>query len=223
MSSFKMLQNNRKLALHSNLQSKTNKVSIPVSLQQRNTPPQQTTPQQKKVGLGFTVDNEVFVGRIAMLGVASSIAGEVLTSKGPIAQFAAETSFTPEQVQLLVLGIAAFNLVNGLSPWSLTYQEEQQNETNKRPDGPIQNPTITMLDKRFYGISGKFGFTRENELFVGRLAQVGFASALIFESITGQGPLTYFDMKTGIPVFDTEFLLFASIMFSLFGAIGAKK
>lgn len=34
-----------------------------------------------------------------------------------------------------------------------------------------------------------FGFTKENELFVGRVAQLGFAASLIGETLTGKGPL----------------------------------
>jgi len=30
-----------------------------------------------------------------------------------------------------------------------------------------------------------FGFTKENELFVGRVAQLGFAASLIGETLTG--------------------------------------
>lgn len=171
--------------------------------------------------IGFTVNNEVFVGRIAMLGVAASVVGEGLTNQGPIAQFCGETGFSLDQVQWLVAGLVVFNLVNGLLPNSRTFDESEKEKTSGRPTGPLQNPNIPVYDPRFWGISGRFGFTRENELFVGRLAQVGFASALVFEMVTGAGPITYFDMKTGIPLMDTEFIIFASIVFSLFSAVGS--
>ena len=41
-------------------------------------------------------------------------------------------------------------------------------------------------DKLF---KGGFGFTKDNELFVGRMAQLGFAASLIGELYTGDGPL----------------------------------
>jgi photosystem II protein len=173
--------------------------------------------------IGFTEDNEIFVGRVAMLGVAASIVGEITTGLGPIAQFSAETGLNQGQVDYLVAGLVIFNMVNALLPSSRTFSQDEQEKISTRPVGPMQDPNITIFDKQFYGISGRFGFTRENELFVGRLAQVGFAAALVFEQVYGQGPLTYFDMKTGIPVMDTEFILFASIVFSLFGAVGANK
>lgn len=49
---------------------------------------------------------------------------------------------------------------------------------------------------QFLGIKG-FGFTKENELFVGRVAQLGFAASLIGEAITGKGALAQFDFETG--------------------------
>ena len=42
----------------------------------------------------------------------------------------------------------------------------------------------------FLGISKGFGFTKKNELFVGRVAMLGFASELVGEQLTGgKGPL----------------------------------
>ena len=65
--------------------------------------------------------------------------------------------------------------------------------------------------KEFFGISG-LGFTKENELFVGRLAQLGFAASLVGEAITGLGPLAQFGLETGIPLGETEPLLIGSIV-----------
>lgn len=182
-----------------------------------------TPPKSQKPEIGFTTDNEVFVGRVAMLGVAASIVGEVTTNQGPIAQFCQETGLTTGQVDWLIAGLVAFNLVSALLPSSPTFSQQEKDKINDRPIGPLQDPKITVFDPRFYGISGNFGFTRENELFVGRLAQVGFAAALVFEQVYGQGPLTYFDMKTGLPVMDTEFILFSFIVFTLFAAVGSKQ
>jgi hypothetical protein len=45
----------------------------------------------------------------------------------------------------------------------------------------VQDPTISLLDpRRFFGVTS-LGFTKANELFVGRMAQLGFAAALIGE------------------------------------------
>jgi hypothetical protein len=47
---------------------------------------------KKQVGLqlGFTKENELFVGRAAMLGFAFSLIGELLTGKGALAQLGYE-------------------------------------------------------------------------------------------------------------------------------------
>ncbi len=39
------------------------------------------------IQLGFTKTNELFVGRLAMLGFAASLVGELLTGQGALAQF----------------------------------------------------------------------------------------------------------------------------------------
>ena len=75
-----------------------------------------------------------------------------------------------------------------------------------------------LQPKKFFGISG-FGFTKANELFVGRMAQLGFAAALLGESITGKGPLGQLGLETGIPLSEAEPLLIFSILFTLFAAI----
>ena len=58
-----------------------------------------------------------------------------------------------------------------------------------------------------------------NELFVGRMAQLGFAAALIGEAVTGKGPLAQLGLETGIPLNEAEPLLLASIVFTLFAAV----
>ncbi len=47
------------------------------------------------------------------------------------------------------------------------------------------------------GISGRFGFTDENELFVGRVAMIGFVASLIGEYVTGYGPINQLSLWTG--------------------------
>merc|ERR1712151_824105 len=63
------------------------------------------------------------------------------------------------------------------------------------------------------------GFTKSNELFVGRMAMLGFAASLIGEAITGKGPLAQFNMETGIPLSEAEPLLLFSIIFFALTAV----
>merc|ERR1712157_417458 len=67
------------------------------------------------------------------------------------------------------------------------------------------------------------GFTKSNELFVGRMAMLGFASSLIGEILTGNGPLAQFDIETGLPLFDTEPLVLGLAAFNLFAAFAPGK
>jgi photosystem II protein len=183
-----------------------------------------TTTIRKKssspIQLGFTKDNELFVGRMAMLGFAFSLIGELLTGKGALAQLGYEIfddKLGIVQVDELIVGLIVLNLVCAVLPASGTFIPDE--EVEKRPPGPLQDPSIPIWDwKRFFGVSG-FGFTKENELFVGRVAQLGFAASLIGETVTGKGPLAQFDIETGVSLRDTEFGLAVFILFFLFAAV----
>ncbi|KAI8112636.1 hypothetical protein M9434_003957 [Picochlorum sp. BPE23] len=177
-----------------------------------------TEKQGVKVALGFTKSNELFVGRMAMLGIASSIIGELLTGKGAIAQLGLETGLSLTDVDGFILGLIGFNLVAALLPTKGKFVADED-ELEDRPEGVLQDPSISVLDwRRFFGIKG-FGFTKENELFVGRMAQLGFAISLIGEALTGKGILAQFDVETGLPLNETEPLLLFFIAFTLFAAI----
>jgi len=170
------------------------------------------------ITLGFTKSNELFVGRLAMLGIATAVIGELITGKGALAQLGLETGVPIQELEPLILAGIAFNLIAALLPAKGKFIPDEE-ELDEREPGALQDPRISLANpKKFLGIKG-FGFTKENELFVGRVAQLGFASALIGEAITGQGPLAQFGLETGIPLRDAEPLLLASIFFTLFAAI----
>merc|ERR1711990_1080272 len=163
------------------------------------------------VTLGFTKANELFVGRMAMLGFASSLIGEILTGNGPLAQFDIETGLPLFDTEPLVLGLAAFNLFAAFAPGKGKFIADVE-ETTTRPAGSLQDPTISILNPgKFFGVSG-FGFTKANELFVGRMAQLGFAASLIGEAVTGKGALAQFNIETGIPLSEAEPILLFSIL-----------
>lgn len=172
------------------------------------------------LNLGFTADNELFVGRAAMLGFAFSLIGEVITGKGALAQLGYEVfdnKLGIVQIDELVVGLILFNLVCAILPVSGTFVPDD--EVESRPIGALQDPRVNLLDpKKFFGIS-RFGFTKANELFVGRMAQLGFAASLIGETLTGKGALAQFDIETGISLRDTEAGLLVFIAFFLFAAI----
>lgn len=167
------------------------------------------------ISLGFTKANELFVGRMAMLGFAASLIGEILTGKGALAQFDVETGLPLFDTEPLVLGLIAFNLFAAFAPGKGKFIPDQE-ESASRSAGSLQDPSISLATPgKFFGVSG-VGFTKENELFVGRVAQLGFAASLIGEAITGQGPLAQFNLETGIPLSDAEpALLFSIVLLGL--------
>jgi len=170
------------------------------------------------ISLGFTKSNELFVGRMAMLGFAASLLGEVLTGKGALAQFDLETGLPLFDTEPLVLGLIAFNLFAAFAPGKGKFVPDAQ-EFEERQDGSLQDASISILNPgKFFGVNG-IGFTKANELFVGRVAQLGFAASLIGEVITGKGPLAQFDLETGLPLSETEPLLIFSIIFFALTAV----
>jgi photosystem II protein len=187
---------------------------------------------------------------MAMMGVAASIIGELLTGKGALAQLGLETGLPLFEIDDFILAVIGFNLIAALAPASGKFVLDEE-EAEERPAGVLQDPSISILDyKRFFGISG-FGFTKENEvryrchalhhpclalpcpvshslrlplqLFVGRVAQLGFAISLIGEALTGKGILAQFDYDTSLPLSETEPLLVFFILFTLFAAVNEGR
>lgn len=173
------------------------------------------------VTLGFTKANELFVGRLAMIGFAAATLGEILTGKGAIAQLGFETGISPVDADGFVLALIGFNLLAALAPATGKFVPEEDDTLpgDERRPGALQDTRISLATPgRFFGVDG-FGFTKANELFVGRLAQLGFAAALVGELLTGQGPLAQLGLETGIPLTEAEPLLLFSIIFTLFAAV----
>jgi hypothetical protein len=82
-----------------------------------NTKVTQEAAPKKQAGLqlGFTKENELFVGRAAMLGFAFSLIGELLTGKGALAQLGYEVfddKIGTLQIDELVSLIARDHLCN---------------------------------------------------------------------------------------------------------------
>lgn len=148
----------------------------------------------------FTRRREVFTGRIAMSGFLAGVIGEILTGKGPIGQLALETRLSPNVLTGVIGAFVLYNFVTALAPGSPTWSDENQADVQKRPSGAVQDPKANAAENpgRFLGIPGfEPGFTKRNELLVGRLAMIGFASELIGEKYTGKGALGQlgFDMN----------------------------
>lgn len=168
----------------------------------------------------LTRRRELFVGRLAMVGFASALIGEVATGKGVIGQIAQELSIPSGLAELGLYGTIAYGLIGALVPGSPTFSKSNQQDVKKRGKGPTQNPKIRPTDAaNFAGTSKGFGFTKQNEIVVGRTAQLGFAAAVIGEKVTGKGPLTQFGLETGIPLGTASIGLVIFISFFLVAAL----
>ncbi|MDG6100277.1 hypothetical protein EXU34_22760, partial [Alteromonas sp. ZYF713] len=124
-------------------------------------------------GIGFTKQNELFVGRVAMIGFAASLLGEAITGKGILQQLNLETgiprpslffSFSsslpflePSELWVTVASLLIVDEPTGLDKAVIAPGKGFRSALGLSEGGPL------------------FGFTKSNELFVGRLAQLGIA------------------------------------------------
>ncbi|KAG6543706.1 hypothetical protein Mapa_014890 [Marchantia paleacea] len=170
-------------------------------------------------GIGFTKANELFVGRVAMLGFSASILGEALTGKGTLAQFDFETGIPLNETEPLLLFFILFTLLGAIGALGDRgkFVDDDVDEANT---GGVIPPGKGF--KAALGLNQKgptFGFTKANELFVGRLAQLGIAFSIIGEIITGKGTLAQLNIETGLPITELEPLILFNVIFFFLAAI----
>ncbi|KAJ9554800.1 hypothetical protein OSB04_009414 [Centaurea solstitialis] len=168
-------------------------------------------------GIGFTKQNELFVGRVAMIGFAASLLGEGLTGKGILQQLNLETGIPIYEAEPLLLFFILFTLLGAIGALG---------DRGRFVDEPTGlDKAVIPPGKGFRSALGLseggplFGFTKSNELFVGRLAQLGIAFSLIGEIITGKGALAQLNIETGIPISDIEPLVLFNVAFFFVAAL----
>ncbi|KAI3464521.1 hypothetical protein Pfo_021184 [Paulownia fortunei] len=168
-------------------------------------------------GIGFTKQNELFVGRVAMIGFAASLLGEAVTGKGILAQLNLETGIPIYEAEPLLLFFILFNLLGAIGALG--------DRGRFVDDSTGLEKAVIAPGKGFRAALGLgeggplFGFTKANELFVGRLAQLGIAFSIIGEIITGKGALAQLNIETGVPINEIEPLLLFNVAFFFFAAI----
>ncbi|XP_047982927.1 photosystem II 22 kDa protein, chloroplastic-like [Salvia hispanica] len=167
-------------------------------------------------GIGFTKQNELFVGRVAMIGFAASLLGEAITGKGILQQLNLETGIPIYEAEPLLLFFILFTLLGAIG--ALGDRGRFVDDDVPAP-GPIIAPGKGFRAALGLGEGPLFGFTKANELFVGRLAQLGIAFSLIGEIITGKGALAQLNIETGVPIGELEPLLLFNIVFFFVAAI----
>lgn len=169
-------------------------------------------------GIGFTKENELFVGRVAMIGFAASLLGEAITGKGILSQLNLETGVPIYEAEPLLLFFILFTLLGAIGALG-----DRGSFVDDPPTG-IEGAVIPP-GKGIRGALGLkeggplFGFTKANELFVGRLAQLGFAFSLIGEIITGKGALAQLNIETGVPINEIEPLVLLNVVFFFLAAV----
>ncbi|KAK6246208.1 hypothetical protein QUC31_000984 [Theobroma cacao] len=169
-------------------------------------------------GIGFTKQNELFVGRVAMLGFAASLLGEAITGKGILAQLNLETGIPIYEAEPLLLFFILFTLLGAIG--ALGDRGSFVDDPPSGIEGAVIPPGRGIRGALGLKEGGPlFGFTKANELFVGRLAQLGIAFSLIGEIITGKGALAQLNIETGIPISDIEPLVLFNVAFFFFAAI----
>ncbi|KAL4032735.1 hypothetical protein IC575_005817 [Cucumis melo] len=171
-------------------------------------------------GIGFTKQNELFVGRVAMIGFAASLLGEAITGKGILAQLNLETGIPIYEAEPLLLFFILFTLLGAIGALG----DRGKFIDDPEPATGLERAVIPP-GKSFRSALGLkeggplFGFTKANELFVGRLAQLGFAFSLIGEIITGKGALAQLNIETGVPINEIEPLVLLNVVFFFIAAV----
>ncbi|KAL4272557.1 hypothetical protein GQ457_13G010430 [Hibiscus cannabinus] len=169
-------------------------------------------------GIGFTKQNELFVGRVAMIGFAASLLGEAVTGKGILAQLNLETGIPIYEAEPLLLFFILFTLLGAIG--ALGDRGRFVDEPATGIEGAVIPPGKGIRGALGLKEGGPlFGFTKANELFVGRLAQLGIAFSLIGEIVTGKGALAQLNIETGIPISDIEPLVLLNVAFFFAAAI----
>ena len=170
-------------------------------------------------GIGFTKQNELFVGRVAMIGFAASLLGEGITGKGILQQLNLETGIPIYEAEPLLLFFILFTLLGAIGALG-----DRGRFVDEAPVAGIDKAVIAPGKGLRAALGLKeggplFGFTKSNELFVGRLAQLGIAFSLIGEIITGKGALAQLNIETGLPINEIEPLVLFNVIFFFFAAL----
>ncbi|KAJ8498207.1 hypothetical protein OPV22_008759 [Ensete ventricosum] len=158
-------------------------------------------------GVWVTKQNELFVGRVAMLGFAASLLGEGITGKGILAQLNLETGIPIYEAEPLLL----FTL-GGLG------------DRGQFVDDPPTGLGKAVIPPSCFGTRGRRArpssdSRKRTSSLLEDLAQLGIAFSLIGEMITGKGALAQLNIETGVPNSDLEPLVLFDVAFFFFAAL----
>jgi hypothetical protein len=143
----------------------------------------------------LTRRREVFVGRLAIFGIVAAGFWEWYLPSRPniLQQISGGLNLVgldvgPGFALAIVLGLVGYSAI-ALAPGNPTYSEENQKDVAKRPPGPNQEAPQNLSIQEGLGISG-WGFSKRNEVFVSRMAMLGFAAGVVGQMAMGgvEGP-----------------------------------
>ena len=168
---------------------------------------------------GFTKANELFSGRLAMLGFAALIVQDFLTGQGAIAQIDSELGlqlWETEDLLLLQIGVigalAATGFASGGQPFRDLYPEDAQNLYSPKDGEKFWRQVFGLAEE-----GPVFGFNTNNELLLGRVAMTGFAVTTLIEAVSGRGPLEQLGFELGASSlhFEEDFFLASAAFFAV--------
>merc|ERR1712176_1613601 len=138
---------------------------------------------------GFTKANELFTGRLAMLGFAGVVIEDFLTGKGAIAQTDSELGLQIWETEDLLLlqiaviaGLAFTGFATGGQPFRDLYPAEKRVQYEPKDGGPFWRQLFGLAEE-----GPIFGFNSNNELLLGRLAMTGFAVTRLWKRLRAAG------------------------------------
>ncbi|KIZ02412.1 chloroplast photosystem II-associated protein [Monoraphidium neglectum] len=170
----------------------------------------------------FSRRREIFAGRLAIVGFASVAAWEIATPGHPglLSITSSLTGWSLPLTKLVYSGLIAHGLLGLLWPGSPTYSSANKRDYARRPEGP---PTAAVNPftnpQKFFGTSSFWGYTKKNELFVGRMSMIGFFMGLINEMQSGLGPIGQVSWWLGNPTPSDEFYSKAKVAILGFAAL----
>jgi len=147
----------------------------------------------------FTRRREIFMGRIAMIGLPAAAFWEYVLPNHPNIteqvsyglQLAGLDNATSATGATLIGLIVLQNVISAFAPWSATFSQENLRDVAKRPQGPPSQFPSNIGG--WLGIAELGAFSKANELFNGRLAMLGFAAAVLQQlrlgGVYGPGPV----------------------------------
>eukprot|EP00262_Sarcandra_glabra_P015947 TRINITY_DN5032_c2_g2_i4.p1 TRINITY_DN5032_c2_g2~~TRINITY_DN5032_c2_g2_i4.p1 ORF type:complete len:185 (-),score=18.61 TRINITY_DN5032_c2_g2_i4:304-858(-) len=147
----------------------------------------------------------------------ASLLGEGITGKGILAQLNLETGIPIYEAEPLLLFFILFTLLGAIGALGDRGRFVDDSTGLDKAVIPPGKGLRSALGLKEGG--PLFGFTKSNELFVGRLAQLGIAFSIIGEIITGKGALAQLNIETGVPLSDLEPLVLFNVVFFFIAAL----